>query len=76
MVIDNNAESGLDSDNNNGETQTGEDLSPATRRPVRQAARQKLKGWLNSTENFAVLGVSRYQPQGSRVMILIKCSVE
>ena len=72
VVTDNNAESVLDDkdaesgvdvedhdDNSNGESQTGDNLTPATRRPVRQAtlaARQKLKRWLNPSENFTALG--------------------
>ena len=71
VVTDNNAESVLDDkdaesgvdvedhDNSNGESQTGDNLIPATRQPVRQAtlaARQKLKRWLNPSENFTALG--------------------
>jgi len=48
------------SDNNcDSETQTSEDSSPAVRQPLRQVtvvARQKLKEWLNPSENFAILG--------------------
>ena len=70
-MTDNNAESGLDDkdaesdadgedhNNSNGESQTGDNLTPITRRPVRQAtlaAKQKLKRWVNTSENFTALG--------------------
>ena len=48
-----------DSEDSRGELQADKILSPTIRRPVRQAtlaAKQKLKKWLNPTEDFAALG--------------------
>ena len=59
---DNKAESREDCDNSKYESQTDKedkDSSPTRKRPVRQAtlaAKQKLKRWINPSENFAALG--------------------